>query len=297
MAVEKRFLKYVSYWTTSQDDQENIPSTKRQFELAKVLEQELKELNLEKVRLDEHCYVYGLLPATAGMEGKKAVGFIAHMDTAPDFSGENVKPQIIENYNGEDVLLPGSGTYIKVEDFPHLASLKGRTLITTDGTSLLGADDKAGIAEILTAEAVEKAGYDSLDAAKEDGVAFVFMGHGTSHTAKISYSQMQAQMQELGYENVFIGTVEGEPEDTACEAVIEAVKNAGYKKVVLRPLMVVAGDHANNDMAGDDDDSWKSQFVASGNFDSVDCQIAGLGEIPAIQDIYVAHTAAATAIK
>ena len=110
MAVEKRFLKYVSYWTTSQDDQENIPSTKRQFELAKVLEQELKELNLEKVRLDEHCYVYGLLPATAGMEGKKAVGFIAHMDTAPDFSGENVKPQIIENYNGEDVLLPGSGT-------------------------------------------------------------------------------------------------------------------------------------------------------------------------------------------
>ena len=119
------------------------------------------------------------------------------------------------------------------------------------------------------------------------------MGHGTSHTAKVSYSQMQAQMQELGYENVFIGTVEGEPEDTACEAVIEAVKNAGYKKVVLRPLMVVAGDHANNDMAGDDDDSWKSQFVASGNFDSVDCQIAGLGEIPAIQDIYVAHTAAA----
>ena len=123
------------------------------------------------------------------------------------------------------------------------------------------------------------------------------MGHGTSHTAKVSYSQMQTQMQELGYENVFIGTVEGEPEDTACEAVIEAVKNAGYKKVVLRPLMVVAGDHANNDMAGDDDDSWKSQFVASGNFDSVDCQIAGLGEIPAIQDIYVAHTAAATAIK
>ena len=158
-------------------------------------------------------------------------------------------------------------------------------------------DDKKAVAEAITAEAVKTANYDSLEAAKEDGTAFVFMGHGTSHTAKISYSQMQAQMQELGYENVFIGTVEGEPEDTACEAVIEAVKNAGYKKVVLRPLMVVAGDHANNDMAGDDDDSWKSQFVASGNFDSVDCQIAGLGEIPAIQDIYVAHTAAATAIK
>lgn len=159
MAVEKRFLKYVSYWTTSEDDQESIPSTKRQFELAKVLEQELKELNLEKVRLDEHCYVYGLLPATAGMEGKKAVGFIAHMDTAPDFSGENVKPQIIENYNGEDVLLPGNGTYIKVEDFPHLASLKGRTLITTDGTTLLGSDDKAGVAAIMQAvEEIQKEG-------------------------------------------------------------------------------------------------------------------------------------------
>ena len=154
-------------------------------------------------------------------------------------------------------------------------------------------DDKKAVAEAITAEAVKTANYDSLEAAKEDGTAFVFMGHGTSHTAKVSYSQMQTQMQELGYDNVFIGTVEGEPEDTACEAVIEAVKNAGYKKVVLRPLMVVAGDHANNDMAGDDDDSWKSQFVASGNFDSVDCQIAGLGEVSAIQDIYVAHTAAA----
>ena len=154
-------------------------------------------------------------------------------------------------------------------------------------------EDKAAVAEAITAEAVKTAGFDSLDAAKEEGTAFVFMGHGTSHTAKISYSQMQTQMEQLGYENVFIGTVEGEPEDTACEAVIEKLKNAGYKKVILRPLMVVAGDHANNDMAGDDDDSWKSQFVASGNFDSVDCQIAGLGEIPAIQDIYVAHTAAA----
>ena len=123
--------------------------------------------------------------------------------------------------------------------------------------------------------------------------AFVFMGHGTSHTAKVSYSQMAAQMEKLGYDNVFIGTVEGEPEETACENVIAAVKEAGYTKVILRPLMVVAGDHANNDMAGDDDDSWKSQFVASGNFESVDCQIAGLGEIDAIQQIYAAHTKAA----
>ena len=109
-----------------------------------------------------------------------------------------------------------------------------------------------------------------------------------------AYLFFTLQMEQLGYENVFIGTVEGEPEETSCESVIEKIKAAGYKNVVLRPLMVVAGDHANNDMAGDDDDdSWKSQFVASGNFDSVDCQIAGLGEVSAIQDIYVAHTAAA----
>lgn len=151
--------------------------------------------------------------------------------------------------------------------------------------------DKKAVAEILTAEAVKTAGYDSLDAAKEDGTAFVFMGHGTSHTAKVSYSQVQTQMKELGYDNVFIGTVEGEPEETACEAVIDAVAEAGYTKVILRPLMVVAGDHANNDMAGGDEDSWLSMFKASGKFDSVDTQIAGLGEIEGIQQIYVEHTA------
>ena len=151
--------------------------------------------------------------------------------------------------------------------------------------------DKKAVAEILTAEAVKTAGYDSLDAAKEDGTAFVFMGHGTSHTAKVSYSQMQTQMKELGYDNVFIGTVEGEPEETACEAVIDAVAEAGYTKVILRPLMVVAGDHANNDMAGGDEDSWLSMFKASGKFGSVDTQIAGLGEIEGIQQIYVEHTA------
>lgn len=165
-----------------------------------------------------------------------------------------------------------------------------------DDATVVNADKKA-VAEDLTAEAVKTAGYDSLDAAKEDGVAFVFMGHGTSHTAKVSYSQMQTQMNELGYENVFIGTVEGEPEETACEEVIKAVAEAGYTKVVLRPLMVVAGDHANNDMAGEDEDSWLSQFNASGKFDSVDTQIAGLGGIKAIQDLYVAHTAAAMAEK
>ncbi len=154
-------------------------------------------------------------------------------------------------------------------------------------------DDKKAVAEDITAEAVKTAGYDSVDAAAADGTAFVFMGHGTSHTAKVSYSQMQAQMNDLGYKNVFIGTVEGEPEETSCENVIEAVKAAGYTKVVLRPLMVVAGDHANNDMAGDDADSWLSQFKAAGCFEKVDCQIAGLGEVPEIQQLYVAHTKAA----
>lgn len=160
--------------------------------------------------------------------------------------------------------------------------------VGTDATVINA--DKAVVAEAITTEAVKGAGYDSLDAAKEDGVAFVFLGHGTSHTAKVSYSQMQTQMGELGYDNVFIGTVEGEPEETACEAVIDAVAQAGYKKVILRPLMVVAGDHANNDMAGDDEDSWKSIFTASGKFDSVDTQITGLGSIDAIQQLYVAHT-------
>ena len=154
-------------------------------------------------------------------------------------------------------------------------------------------EDKEAVAKAVTAEAVATAGYDSVEAAAKDGTAFVFMGHGTSHTAKVSYSQMQTAMQTLGYDDVFIGTVEGEPESTSCENVIEAVKAAGYTKVVLRPLMVVAGDHANNDMAGADEDSWLSQFEASGAFDSVDCQIAGLGGVADVEQLYIAHTKAA----
>ena len=150
--------------------------------------------------------------------------------------------------------------------------------------------DKEAVAKAITAAAVADSGFESLDAAKDAGTAFVFMGHGTAHVAKVTYSQMQTQMQNLGYSNVFIGTVEGEPEETSCESVIEAVKAAGYKNVVLRPMMVVAGDHANNDMAGDDDDSWKSQFEASGAFDKVDTQISGLGRIKAVESFYVAHT-------
>ena len=151
--------------------------------------------------------------------------------------------------------------------------------------------DKEAVAKAITAAAVEASGFDSLEAAKEAGTAFVFLGHGTAHVARVSYSQMSTQMQQLGYENVFIGTVEGEPEETACESVIEEVRAAGYTTVILRPLMVVAGDHANNDMAGSDDDSWKPMFEDAGL--TVDCQIAGLGGIADIQALYIAHTKAA----
>ena len=153
--------------------------------------------------------------------------------------------------------------------------------------------DKTAVALSITFQAVGDSGYDSLEAAAEDGTAFVFMGHGTAHVAKVSYSQMATQMKDLEFNNVFIGTVEGEPESTSAESIIEAVKEAGYTKVILRPLMVVAGDHANNDMAGDDEDSWKSMFEAAG-FD-VSCQIAGLGRIPTIQAQYIVHTVLAMA--
>ena len=151
MNVEERLLHYVSYWTTSDESSDSIPSSEREFVLAKALAKELEDLGLTAITLTDHCYVYAKLPATPGMENTKSIGFIAHMDTAPDFSGKDVKPQIIPDYNGEDVLLKGSGEFLKVSDFPSLTSLKGRTLITTDGTTLLGADDKAGVAEIMTA--------------------------------------------------------------------------------------------------------------------------------------------------
>ena len=159
-----------------------------------------------------------------------------------------------------------------------------------DDATVINADKEA-VAKAVVAAALEESGYETTAAAKDAGVAYVLMGHGTAHVAKVTYSQMATQMAELGYENVFVGTVEGEPEDTSCEAVIEAVKNAGYTTVVLRPLMVVAGDHANNDMAGADDDSWKTMFEAAGF--TVNCQISGLGRIADVQALYVAHTKAA----
>ena len=148
-------------------------------------------------------------------------------------------------------------------------------------------EDKETVAKAVVAEAVSEAGFESIDAAAEDGTAFVFMGHGTAHVAKVTYSQMQSQMDTLGYKNVFIGTVEGEPEETACDQIIAKVKDAGYKKVILRPLMVVAGDHANNDMAGDEDDSWKSILTKKGF--KVECVLKGMGELPAVQEMYCAH--------
>ena len=160
--------------------------------------------------------------------------------------------------------------------------------VGTDATVINA--DKEAVAKAVVADAAADAGFADAAAAAKEGTAFVLMGHGTAHVAKVTYSQMQTQMEKLGYENVFIGTVEGEPEETSCEAVIEAVKAAGYTNVILRPLMVVAGDHANNDMAGEEEDSWKSMFEAAGCFDSVTAQISGLGSIEAVRDLYVAHT-------
>ena len=172
--------------------------------------------------------------------------------------------------------------------------------------------DKEAAAQAVIAEAVAQSNYDSLDAAAADGTAFVFLGHGTSHDAAVTYDQMQEQMKQLGYSNIFVGTVEGKPEDTAFPAVKKALEDAGYTKVILRPLMVVAGDHANNDMAGDEEGSWYYGMVNGGEFevegadeavdtgaglgaDNVTCQIEGLGRIADIQKIYVQHTADAMA--
>ncbi len=151
MTALERFIKYVKVHTASAEDTEQTPTTERQFDLSRLLEQEMRELGLQEVFVDEHAYVYGALPATEGCEDKPAIGFIAHLDTIPDFSGENVKPQIIENYDGGEVVLGTSGRVLTAEIFPHLPSLKGKTLVTTDGTTVLGADDKAGIAAIMTA--------------------------------------------------------------------------------------------------------------------------------------------------
>lgn len=159
MRAYERFLNYVPVWTTSDETSDTVPSTDRELVLARMLVEEMKGLGIADARVDDKGYVYGHIPATPGCEDKPSLGLVAHMDTVADASGENIKPQIIENYDGKDVVLKGSGDILKVDEFPYLAELKGRTLITTDGTTLLGADDKAGIAEILTvAEEIIKEG-------------------------------------------------------------------------------------------------------------------------------------------
>jgi len=226
MKVQDRFLKYVSFTTTSDENCESCPSTKQQFDLGKFLADELVEIGLEQVTIDEHCYVYGLLPATPGHENDDTIAFIGHMDTSPDFSGDNVKPQIIENYDGGDVVLQGAGydadgkpnMILKVDDFPTLASLKGRTLITTDGTTLLGADDKAGIAEIVTAmeelaatdRHAESRGYENLAGHGDIWVCFTpdeEIGRGADLVdlkymqAKYAYTVDGGYEGEIAYEN------------------------------------------------------------------------------------------------
>ncbi len=159
MRAYERLLNYVRVYTTSDPESGTHPSAAREFDLAHQLVEEMKALGVEDARVDEHCYVYGSLPATPGCEDKPALGLIAHMDTAPDASGENVHPILHENYDGSDVTLPATGMVMKVSSFPFLASMKGETLITTDGTTLLGADDKAGVSEIMTAvETVQEKG-------------------------------------------------------------------------------------------------------------------------------------------
>ena len=157
MKAYERMLNYVKVWTTSDSSSQTVPSTSRQFDLANILVEEMKEIGIEDAHVDDKCYVYGTLPATKGYEDKTKLGFIAHIDTSEDMSGENVNPQIVKNYDGQDIVLGDSKRVIRVCDFPHLKEFKGRTLITTDGTTLLGADDKAGIAEIMTAiEIIQK---------------------------------------------------------------------------------------------------------------------------------------------
>lgn len=218
MKVQERFLKYISFTTTSDENSQCCPSTKQQLELAKFLAEELEGIGLSQVKMDENGYVYGLLPATAGRENDTPIGFISHMDTSPDFSGVNPKPQIINDYDGSDVLLKGSGAILKVDDFPTLKWLKGRTLITTDGTTLLGADDKAGIAEIVTAmeeladtdRHAESRGYENLSGHGDIWVCFTpdeEIGRGADRLdlgyfkAKYAYTVDGGYEGDIAYEN------------------------------------------------------------------------------------------------
>ena len=208
MRAYERLLKYAKVYTTSDPESGTHPSAAREFDLAHLLVEEMKSIGIEDAFVDEHCYVYGSIPATKGCEKKPALGLIAHMDTAPDAPGENVKPILHENYDGGDVTLPGTGMVMKTSTFPFLKELKGETLITTDGTTLLGADDKAGVAEIVTA-------CEYLLAHPEiphRTVAVCFtpdeeVGKGADHfdpakfPAKAAYTVAGGELGEIEYEN------------------------------------------------------------------------------------------------
>ena len=224
MRAYERLLKYVKVHTTSHPNSGTHPSTLRQFDLAKILVEELKELGLTDAHVDEHCYVYATLPATPGQESAAPLGLIAHMDTADDASGENVRPQIHENYDGGDVVLPGTGMVMKTSTFPFLKELKGETLITTDGTTLLGADDKAGVAEILPAAELLLAegrphgklciAFTPDEEIGEGASLFDIPGFG----ADFAYTVDGGDVGGIEYENfnAASATVTVSPRDTAC---------------------------------------------------------------------------------
>lgn len=207
MRAYERLIKYAAVHTASSEDVEGTPSTERQFDLARLLAAEMEGLGMAEVLVDEHCYVYGALPATPGYEDRPCVAFIAHLDTVPDFRGENVRPQLHANYDGGEVILGASGRKLSPREFPHLPRLRGRTLITSDGTTVLGADDKAGVAEIMTmAEELLQSG------AAHGRVAVAFcpdeeIGHGAALLdlqrlgAQAGYTLDGGAEGELEYEN------------------------------------------------------------------------------------------------
>ena len=208
MRAFERLIRYAKVLTACDEYAVKTPSTERQFDLARMLEAEMRELGVQDVYVDEHCYVYGRIPATPGMEGKIPLGFLAHLDTVPNFSGENVKPRLVENYDGGEIALGESGRVLRPEEFPHLAGLKGKTLIVTDGTTVLGADDKAGVAEIMTlAERLCAA-----DAPAHGTVCIAFcpdeeIGHGAElmdldrFGAELAYTIDGGGLGEIEYEN------------------------------------------------------------------------------------------------
>jgi len=214
MTTCDRLLKYVRVHTTSDEDSGSTPSTARQFDLAHMLQDELKEMGIDSY-LDDMCYLYARIPATTGLEDKPAIGFIAHLDTSPEYSGKDVSPIVTKNYDGDDISLD-NGIYITNKNFPHLKTLKGRTLITADGNTLLGADDKSGIAIIMTL-----AEYLTTHDVPHSAIAIAFtpdeeIGRGSDHfdverfNCAFAYTIDGGTENELQYENFNAASVKVE---------------------------------------------------------------------------------------